>query len=74
MLVTIFFDFFNRIIKIFLIGQMLIMKYKINPEFRLSCTAVNKWVTEKIRGVDLLYSNYAMITGKIYSYAAQGMQ
>ena len=71
---TIFFDFFNRIIKIFLIGQMLIMKYKINQEFRVSCAVVNRWVIEKIRGIDLLYSNYVLITNKIYSYAAQGMQ
>lgn len=53
---------------------MLIMKYKINQEFRLSCAVVNQWIINKIRGIDLLYSNYSMITNKIYSYAAQGMQ
>ena len=74
LVVTIFLDFFNRIIKIFLLGQMLIMKYKINPEFRLSCTVVNKWIIDKIKGIDFIYSNYMLITNKIYSYASQGMQ
>ena len=53
---------------------MLIMKYKINPEFRLSCTVVNKWIIDKIKGIDFIYSNYMLITNKIYSYASQGMQ
>lgn len=74
LMITIFFDFFNRLIKIFILGQTLIMKYKINQEFRLACTTANKWVTDKIKNISVLYDNYLLLTNKIYGYASQGMQ
>jgi hypothetical protein len=43
-LVTLPFDFGGRIIKLFLIGQFLLVKYKVNAEFRGNCTNINLWV------------------------------
>ena len=53
---------------------MLIVKYKINPEFRYSCTVVNNWIIGKISGIDILYSNYVKLSQMIYNYASKDMQ
>jgi hypothetical protein len=71
---TVFFDLFGGIVKIVLMGQMLLMKYKISPEFRGSCQAVNRWILEKTAGIELLRSNYLKLSGMVYGYAARGMQ
>ena len=72
--VTIFFDLFSKGIKIFLMGQMLLMKYKISPEFRGSCQVVNSWILTKTAGIAFLSSNYLKLSQMIYGYAARGMQ
>ena len=72
--VTIFFDLFSKAIKIFLMGQMLLMKYKISPEFRGSCQVVNGWILQKTTGIHFLSSNYMKLSQMIYGYASSGMQ
>ena len=34
----------SRAIKAFVIAQLLLLKYKVNQEFRQSCTLVNNWI------------------------------
>lgn len=49
--VTLLFDLFSRLIKIFLMGQMMLMRYKFSPEFRASCKTANAWILGKIGGI-----------------------
>jgi hypothetical protein len=74
MLVTLPLDFMGRIIKLFLIGQLLLVKYKINQEFRYSCTAVHSWVNQKTSGISVINSVYNKIIGYIYDFATKDLQ
>jgi hypothetical protein len=69
--VTIFMDTFSKVVRIFLLGQMLVMKYKINEEFKGSCRVVHAWIITKISGISILYVNYVKLTDMVYRYAAQ---
>ena len=71
--VTIFFDLFSKLIKIFLLGQMLIMKYKVSAEFRGSCHVVDAWILTKTSGIDIIHTNYKKVSQIIYNYASKDM-
>jgi hypothetical protein len=44
LIVTLPFDFLGRVVKVFLMGQLLMLKYKMNNEFRLACGSINSWI------------------------------
>ena len=54
LLVTLPFDLGGRLVKLFLIGQFLLVKYKVNPEFRGNCTTINVWIEQKVSGIQFL--------------------
>jgi len=45
MLVTLPLDFMGRVIKVFLMGQYLFVKYRINTEFKYSCGNIHQWIS-----------------------------
>lgn len=42
--VTLPLDFLGRAIKVFVLAQMFLVKYRINNEFRYACVSVNQWI------------------------------
>jgi hypothetical protein len=59
----------NRLIKVFMIGQYLLIKYRINNEFRYASSSVNASIEAKISGVGFLLNGYKKIVGIVYDYA-----
>lgn len=74
LVLTLFFNLMGKIIKVILIGQMLLMKYKLNAEFRVSCRSVNAWILAKTSKIELLHSNYLKVSGLIFNYASKDLQ
>lgn len=74
LIATLPFDFMGRLIKIFLLGQLLIMKYKVNNEFKLTCSSVNAWILEKIKNIELIHSPYSKLTQWIYNFVNRDQQ
>lgn len=74
LLLTLPFDF-GRIIKLFLMGQFLLVKYKVNAEFRRNCTRINTWIQQKISGlIPSLGEGYQKLASMIYNYASKDIQ
>jgi hypothetical protein len=69
MLVTLPFDFMGRVIKVFLIGQYLFIKYRINAEFIYSCSTINQWILQKTYPIGFLNRSYSTVAAWIYQYA-----
>lgn len=63
------FDFMSRGIKCFMMGQFLMVKYRINQEMRYSCTLINSWIEEKTSKIGPVNALYKKIAGWIHSYA-----
>lgn len=73
-LVTLPLDFGGRIIKLFLMGQFLLVKYKVNAEFRGNCTHINGWIQQTLSRVPALADLYQKVAAFIYSYASKDIQ
>jgi len=71
MLVTLPLDFMGRVIKVFLLGQYLFIKYRINIEFKYSCANINQWILQKTYPIGFLNKAYIAASGWIYSYATR---
>lgn len=71
LVVTLPFDFFGKAIKLFLLGQLLILKYKMNNDFKVACGVIHAWVMEKIRPFDSINSIYLKATDCVYSFATR---
>lgn len=73
-LITLFRDFGGKIIKLILMAQFLLVKYKVNPEFRRNCTSINWWLQQKLASIPSLLGPYQKVTGMIYNYASKDIQ
>ena len=73
MLFSLPFDFMGRIIKVFLMAQYLLIKYRINAEFRYSCASINQWILQKTYPIGILNKAYLTLSGWIYGYATREM-
>lgn len=71
LILTLPFDFFGRAIKVFLLGQLLIVKYKMNNDFKLACGVTNAWVMEKLRPIAAVQSMYVKVIDWLYSFASR---
>lgn len=71
MLVSLPLDFMGRIIKVFLMGQYLLIKYRINAEFKYSCANINQWILQKTYPIGFINKAYQTLSGWIYSYATK---
>lgn len=57
-----------------MMGQFLLVKYKVNPEFRRNCTGINWWVQQKLSNFPALMAPYQKVTGMVYNYASKDIQ
>ncbi len=69
LLLSLPFDLMGRLIKLFMIGQYLLIKYRISNEFRFASTSVNSWVDGKLAAVGFLQNAYRKVVGYVYDYA-----
>ena len=69
LLLSLPFDLLGRGLKCFIMGQFLFIKYRINQEFKYSCTMINGWMDEKTKAIGILNKGYKKIAGWIYDYA-----
>lgn len=51
-------DFFNRLLKVFIMGQYLLMKFRISQEFRYGCSEVHKLIDSKTKSIGFVNSLY----------------
>ena len=63
------FDFLNRGLKCFVMGQFLFIKYRINDSLKSSCVLINAWIEEKTSKIGFVNSAYKKLAGYIYNYA-----
>ena len=69
--VTLPLDFMGRLIKIFIMGQFLLVKYRLNTEFRYACSAVNTTIEGYTSKVGFIHSGYQKAVGFVYNYATR---
>lgn len=51
-------DFFNRMLKVFIMGQYMFMKFRISPDFRYGCSEVHKLIDSKTKAIGFVNSLY----------------
>lgn len=70
-IVTLPFDLMGRLIKIFIMAQFLLVKYRLNNEFRYACTSVNALIEDKTKFIGFLHNGYKKVAGLVYEYATR---
>ena len=60
--------------KVVLIGQVLLIKYKSSQEFRNSSSKVNTWILQKTAAIPVIYDGYAKVSNLIYNFASRDLQ
>ena len=50
-------------------GQFLFIKYRLNQEFRYSCSMINTFMEEKTSKIGFINQIYKKIAGWIHAYA-----
>lgn len=70
-IVTLPFDLMGRLIKIFIMAQFLLVKYRLNNEFRYACTSVNNLIDDKTKSIGFLNNGYKKLAGWIHEYATR---
>lgn len=62
-------DFIGRGLKLFMIGQFLLIKYRINNQFRFASGSVNAWIEKITSPIGFVNAGYKKLAGWIYEYA-----
>lgn len=62
-------DFFNRMLKVFIMGQYMLMKFRISQEFRFGCSEVHKFVDSKTKSIGFINSLYNKGVDFAYNFA-----
>lgn len=68
-ILTLPFDFMGRAIKVFVMAQFLMVKYKVNKEFQFACRTINQWINEKTASIGFVNSGYNKVAGWLHTYA-----
>jgi hypothetical protein len=69
--VTLPFDLMGRLIKVFIMAQFLMVKYRLNNEFRYACTSINTMIESKTQSIGFLNTGYKKVAGILYDYATR---
>ncbi len=59
----------TRLMKIFIIGQYLLMKFRISNEFRYGCSEIHKFVDSKTKSIGFLNNVYNKGIDYVYKFA-----
>ena len=62
-------DFLNRMLKVVLMGQYLLLKFRISNQFRYSCSEVHKFFDTKTKSIGFINSLYNKLIDLIYKFA-----
>jgi hypothetical protein len=60
--------------KAFTMASLLLLKYKLNQEFRQTSTIVNQWISSKLYTVTIFHGFYLKLSTVIYQFANKGLQ
>jgi hypothetical protein len=64
----------GRLIKVFIMAQFLMVKYRLNSEFRYACSSINSLIENKTSSIGFLNSGYKKLAGFLYDYATREPQ
>jgi hypothetical protein len=67
-IVTLPFDLMGRLIKIFIMAQFLMVKYRLNTELRYACASINALIEDKTKSIGFLNNGYKKAAGWLYEY------
>ena len=65
------FDFFNKLIKVFLMGQYLLMKYRVTNECRTAAGEIHRFIDGKTKSIGVINSLYNKGVEYAYKFATQ---
>lgn len=67
-------DFLNKIMKVFIMGQYILMKYRISNEFRYGCSAIHQFIDSKTKSIGFINNLYNKGVDYAYKVATQNPQ
>ena len=67
-------DFLNKIMKVFIMGQYILMKYRISNKFRFGCSAIHQWIDAKTKSIGFINNFYNKGIDYAYKIATQNPQ
>lgn len=67
-IVTLPFDLMGRLIKLFIMAQFLMVKYRLNNEFRYACTTINALIEDKTKSIGFVNNGYKKVAGWLHEY------
>lgn len=70
-LLTLPLDIFGRGLKLFVIGQFLFVKYRLNQEFRYATSSINTFIEQKTASIGFIHNGYKKIAGWVYDFATR---
>ncbi len=59
----------SRLMKVIILGQYVLMKFRISNEFRYGCSEIHKFVDSKTKSVGFINSIYNKIINYAYGVA-----
>ncbi len=62
-------DFLNKLLKCFIMGQYMLMKYRISNEFRYGCGDIHKFIDSKTKSISFLNKIYNKGVDYVYKVA-----
>lgn len=66
---TLPFGFMQRLMKVFILGQYLLMKYRISNEFRYGCSDIHRFIDSKTKSIGFINSLYNKAIDYVYKFA-----
>lgn len=68
-MLTVWLDFMGRIIKIVVMVQFMLVKYRLNNEFKYACTSINSTIERLTSRIGFVNSGYKKLAGWVFDYA-----
>lgn len=69
LILTLPFGFMQRLMKVFILGQYLLMKFRISNEFRFGCSEIHKFVDTKTKSIGFVNSLYNKAIDYVHKFA-----
>lgn len=66
---TLPFGFMQRLMKVFILGQYLLMKFRISNEFRYGCSDIHRFIDSKTKSIGIVNSLYNKGIYYVYNFA-----
>ena len=64
----------GKLLKVVLLGQYLLLKYKISQESRYAASEIHKMIDTKTKSIAFINSFYNKLVGYLYTFATADLQ